>query len=326
MCLATATPTKPTTPPSSSSSSSNKQTSENPTNNVVSTIINKVWPLPSYVAVLVLAIFVPQSCYINRGFTQWFHWMSIYYGLTQSTFIERFQILSGFSICLGWYSSLVYEFLQHKRFCHPLYKNMPSIMVQYMMLVEDDNQNLDFVSTTSLLVMGLSHILDLLAHPLLTYYFWYRHMKRHQNENKEKIGLYKKAIRQILTVDVIVAAYMYSRVWSLTHTKYNTGRFGLWYMGFDVYVMDTLDSWYPAYIVEGIVYSSVALWKVYDVIIINNNDDNTKQEEDFGPCNTTTTIPSSQDGCDRFEKKPSLLWSESTISMDSRASVSSGRC
>jgi hypothetical protein len=170
--------------------------------------------------------------------------------------------------------------------------------------------------------MGVSHVLDLLAHPLLTYYFWCRHMKHYQNQlqqSNQEICI-TKVIRQVLTADVIIAAYLYSRIWSLTHTKYNTGQFGLWYMGFDVYIMDSLDSWYPAYIVEGIVYTTVTFWKVYDSIVFSYNKTaiDAKQE---GISNATTSIPTaSQFGCDTFEKKPSLLWSESTISIDSRAS------
>jgi hypothetical protein len=181
-------------------------------------------------------------------------------------------------------------------------------MVQYMVVQQisteeenDDYLRLHFGSTTSVLMMGVSHILDLLAHPLLTYYFWYRHRKRFC----ATAGVWA-FMRQILTGDVIASAYLFSRVWSLTHTKYNTGSFGLWYVGYDVYVMDSLDSWYPAYIVEGIVYGTATLWKLYDILwCVNTNPQGISMS------------PSDIAEGERMEKKPSLLWSESAESIDS---------
>ncbi len=63
------------------------------------------------------------------------------------------------------------EYVKYDRFCHPLYKYMPSVMTQYMVIGSiDDGYGtwiLDFESTTSLSVMALSQALDLLGHPLL---------------------------------------------------------------------------------------------------------------------------------------------------------------
>jgi hypothetical protein len=262
-----------------------------------------LWPLSPPTALVLLATVVPSYCYLNRGFTQWFHLAGIYYALTQWQFLERFQVLSGCSICLGWYASLIYEFMQHGRFCHPLYKNMPTSLMQYYLVeVDDDNgsnhpqdqHSLDFESRTALLALAAAHVLDLLAHPLLTYYFWRKHLAK------------GGTIKQIVSWPVIVAAYLYSRLWSLTHTKYNTGEFGLWYFGFDIYVMDSLDSWYPAYIAESCVYGSLLLWKLHDEV---------KSLRIYKGSKTVSEKKNADK--DPYDVKPQLLLSESSVSIDS---------
>ncbi|KAG7374090.1 hypothetical protein IV203_013185 [Nitzschia inconspicua] len=253
-----------------------------------------MWPLSPSSAFLLLAIVVPSDFYLNRGFTQWFHWAAIYYSLTQWQFLERFQILSGCSICLGWYASLVYEFVQYGRFCHPLYKNMPTSLMQFYLRDVEGNgstqgqQMLDFESTKALLALTMAHILDLLAHPLLTYYFWRRHTTK------------GGTIKQVVAWPVIAAAYLYSRLWSLTHTKYNTGNFDLWYFGFDIYVMDSLDSWYPAYIAETCFYGGIIILKLNEI------------------WSKKLLHASAKKDC--FETKPKLLLSESSVSIESHSS------
>ena len=166
--------------------------------------------------------------------------------------------------------------------------------MQYYHIVvegEDDTRRLDFESTPALLGLAVAHLLDILAHPLLTYYFWRRHSMR------------GNALRDAFTWPVILAAYAYSRVWSLTHTRYNTGKFGLWYFGFDVYVMDSLDSWYPAYIAETVIYASIILRKIV---------------QDLSALSMTHGT-SSGDESDSYDRKPGLLVSESSISIESRS-------
>jgi hypothetical protein len=259
-----------------------------------------MWPLSPLTAFVLLMAAVPSHFYINRGFTQWFHWAGVYYALTQWEFLERFQILSGCSVCLGWYASLIYEFVIHGRFCHPLYKNMPSSLMKYYLvdvLTNNDNdhptyhtqptQELDFESKEALIALLMAHVLDFLAHPLLTYYFWRKYATR------------GGTLQKVFTWPVIVMAYLYSRLWSLTHTKYNTGEFGLWYFGYDVYVMDSLDSWYPAYITESCVYACVVAWKLYD--------------------RGTSSVqhPSSRQQPNINETTPKLAFSESSVSIES---------
>ena len=50
--------------------------------------------------------------------------------------------------------------------------------------------------------------------------------------------------------------------WSVIHTYYNFGTPLPFYVGHDVYTVDSLDSWYPAYIAEAVVYLSVVVWKI----------------------------------------------------------------
>jgi hypothetical protein len=264
-----------------------------------------IWPLSPLTALVLVVAVVPSHYYVNRGFTQWFHWVGLYYALTQWEFLERFQILSGCSVCLGWYASLIYEYVIHGRFCHPLYKNMPTILMKYYLvevsrnnLNDDDDpyatnnsqpaQQLDFESKEALIALTVAHILDLLAHPLLTYYFWRKYAKR------------GGSFKEVFTWPVILMAYLYSRLWSLTHTKYNTGKFGLWCFGFDIYVMDSLDSWYPAYITESCVYASLVTWKLYDKVISKIKQHSTPRQQ--------PTI---------YEATPKLIFSDSSVSIES---------
>ena len=63
-------------------------------------LYDKIWPLPIPVAILLLSL-LPTSCYLNRGYTVWFHLLSIIYLLSQSTFIRKllkFIILSRFTM------------------------------------------------------------------------------------------------------------------------------------------------------------------------------------------------------------------------------------
>mmetsp|Transcript_27336 Transcript_27336/g.60225 ORF Transcript_27336/g.60225 Transcript_27336/m.60225 type:complete len:277 (-) Transcript_27336:2774-3604(-) len=243
-----------------------------------SSIFQKVYPLHPSVALGVMATtfaIFPSSLYVNRGFTVWFHWASVFYLLTQSKFMNKFLILSGISICLGWYACLMYEYVVHDRFFDALYKNMPSSLTKYMLLDDDArtsatnnalnatasvNGTLDFLSTYSLLAMFVSHILDFLGHPLLTYYFWWKYNSKNDSETNPKQNIENN--ETIFTWPVIVTAYCSSRIWSLFHTYYNFGFFAWFYVGFDVYVMDDLDSWYPPYAMETLLYSSLVIWKV----------------------------------------------------------------
>ena len=212
-------------------------------------VTGKVSPLHPSLAALAMACVLPTGAYLNRGFTVWFHLASILQLLTQSSFLTKILALNGTSICFGWYASLAFEFVWHGRWCHALYKNMPAVLVDQMVPDATTGQ-LDFESTNSLLAMGACHVLDFLGHPLLAYYFW----------NKSRNFCNNNGIS--LEWSVILASYCFSRSWSLVHTYHNFGKPSLFYFGFDVYVIDSLDAWYPAYILESLFYFTVLVWKL----------------------------------------------------------------
>jgi hypothetical protein len=250
----------------------------------------KLWPLPPYVAVGMMCALMRSSQYLNRGFTVWFHLVALLYLLTQSRFVAKFQALIGTSICLGWYAALIYDWFQYSNFFLILYRNMPTVMKEIMFVQGTNSLNLACLSSINVIL--LSHILDTLGHPLLTLYFWRQHQKQ------------GGTLATLLSWDVIMSTWIFSRCWSLTHTYYNFGKPGLYYFGYDVYVIDegTLDLWYPAYIVESLFYFSIVVWKQV-------GKDQPRQK-------------ASSKSESAYKKTPNLLWSESGISYASINSCS----
>jgi hypothetical protein len=246
-----------------------KEASTSSNSTAGSTIIDKILPLHPSIVIVSMAIFLPYSCFLNRGFTIWFHWMSILHLVTQfqSKFIEKFLILSGTSISLGWYSTLLWECIYHGRYFDALYNNV-DVLYDYIPS--------SVMSSHPFTPIAIIHIFDLLGHPLLTYYFWRRYNNNknnnssnnsiattpppdnRDNNNSKSIHI----IDEICTWPVLISAYIFSRVWSIVHTYHNFGYFGLFYVGFDVYIIDSLDMWYPAYTTETILYSSLILRKL----------------------------------------------------------------
>lgn len=209
--------------------------------------INSVlFPLHPIIAFVAFAYWVPSWCYLNRGFTVWFHLASILQVVTQSKFGAKVLAVSGISICMGWYASITFEFFFHGRFCDALYKNMPSVLVDE--IVDPVTGAPDFESTNSLVAMLICHVLDFIGHPLLAYHFWRK--SRTESNNA------------LLEWPVMIASYCFSRTWSIVHNYHNYGKFGLFYFGFDVYIIDDLNVWYPAYIIESLFFASLVLYKL----------------------------------------------------------------
>eukprot|EP00980_Cylindrotheca_fusiformis_P029262 scaffold22779_cov137-Cylindrotheca_fusiformis.AAC.4 len=261
----------------------------------VSTLRHQLWPLPPFLAVGVLCCLIPPAQWLNRGFTHWFHLVSFYYFLTHSKFIEKFQALIGISICLGWYASILYDYFAYGHVFAILYRNMPAALTNIM--VKDGI--IDYESPESLRIMALSHILDCLGHPILTYYFWCQYKK----QSCGGTGIANTASSStLLTWDVVAATWCFSRVWSLTHSYHNFGSPLMYYMGYDVYVIDegTLDLWYPAYITESLIYTSIVLWKLRGMLS-QPGKEVSKDDEDV------------------YNQKPSLRYSESSVSRSSIA-------
>lgn len=208
--------------------------------------------LPRIPPLLVIALIplLPTWCYINRGFTQWFHWVAVLYLLSRWPFLERFQVITGISICLGWYSALGYAAVYYGQFCLILYQNMPSSIKDS--IFHEETGQIQYGSTSAQSMMALSHVLDLIGHPLLTYYFWRRH--------KQTGGT---AADIFMSWPVIVSSYLYSRLWGMTHLLYNFGRPGIFYIGYDIYIMQHLDCWIPAYVAESVFYALVVCYKLF---------------------------------------------------------------
>ena len=213
-------------------------------------LFHGIFPIHPSIVALGMATLLPSWFYLNRGFTVWFHIASMFQVLTQSGFLVDVLFCSGTSICLGWYASIAYEYFYHGRFCHALYLNMPSVLVQQM--VDSETNALDFDSTSSLQAMAVCHVLDILGHPLLTYYFWKKHQRRKGKSLTDKTKITTSGI--FFEWPVILSAYAFSRTWSFVHTYHNYGSISYFYIGRDVYVMDDMDSWYPAYIIESLFY------------------------------------------------------------------------
>ena len=223
--------------------------------------LRSLYPLHPAVALAILSTF-PSYCFVNRGFTQWFHWASFIYLLTQSKFLEKFQVLAGISICLGWYSALAIDYVKDGRLFDNLYKNMPPAMTEIML--DASTGKLIYDSKSSLAIMLCSHALDILGHPALTYYFWSRH-RRHGG-----------TFRDLCTWPAIIFSYLFSRCWSMTMVYFNSGKIGLFYIGYDVYIMDSLDPWYAAYAAETGFYMLIITWKIWSCTKLTEDSEGKK--------------------------------------------------
>ena len=182
--------------------------------------------------------------------------MSVAYFLTRSTFLRKVLVLQGIGICVGWYSVIPFDWFVDGKFCHVLYRSMPRLMLQHMVqeLPCDDGGECGYAilnTFTSILMKGLSHIMDIIAHPGLAYLFYRLH---------RRCG---GTLRDILTWPVIVVAWHVSRTWSMVHSYHNDGKLAFWYYGYDVYKLTNLDSYLVSYIAEGVCFSVAILCRIY---------------------------------------------------------------
>lgn len=231
-------------------------TKNNDTNNHNKQLFGKIswlWPLPTTV-VMALIPLLPQSFYLNRGYTVWFHLMSVAYLLTRSPFVRKVLILQGTGICLGWYSAIANDWFVEETFCHTLYRNMPGSMLSYMVQELPGNGEGSYIilnTYSSWAMKALSHVLDTMGHPGLAYLFWRLH--------RQSGG----TLRDVLTWPVIAFAWNFSRVWSLVHSYYNTGVPSFWYFGHDVYLLNNLNSYLIAYVGEGVCFGVAISFRLY---------------------------------------------------------------
>lgn len=265
-------------------------------------LLDKIWPLPTLV-VLALIPLLPTSFYLNRGYTVWFHLMSIGYFFTRSPFIRKILILQGTGICLGWYAAIITDWVVEGTFCHTLYRNMPGSMLPYMVLEEqqltaDDGDIGEFgyviLNTYSSWAMkAFSHVLDTIGHPGLAYLFYKLHLKA-----GGRIG-------DVLTWPVIVSAWHISRIWSMVHSYYNTGVPAWWYYGHDVYVLNNLNAYLIAYVAEGVCFGVAILCRLY-------------WDQSSAASSLLSSLPLPMKSEEkRGEKTPALVHSESAVSTSS---------
>ena len=231
---------------------------------------SKIWPLPVPIVLAVLPFILPQSSYLNRGYTVWFHLLSVVYLLTQSTFIRKVLILQGIGICAGWYSAIATDWFVDNTFSHTLYRNMPGSMQPYMIqhiepaLEGEDGSEATYIilnTYSSMIMKALSHVLDFIGHPGLLYLFYRLHHKQHYNntEGRQIASFWK----DVLTWPIIVSAWHFSRVWSMVHSYFNTGNIAWWYFGHDVYKLNNLNCYLVAYIAEGFCFLVAIFCRLY---------------------------------------------------------------
>lgn len=241
----------------------------------------------------------PTYCFLNRGYTQWFHWNAVLYmTITRPCrWHAEFLALQGLTVTLGWYASLCYDGLMHGRFAHILYWNMPARMTVYMLSPDDASI---VYNAVSIAVMGLAHALDTLGHPVLAYYFWKQSTPPRDinNNNNTETSIFAR-----FSWSTLICSYLLSRVWSITHTWYNHGKPSLFYFGYDVYTILDRDCWMaglwlPAYITEGVVYVVWVLGKLW-----------------VERQSTTTTTTATNNKSISLDRVPSALL-QSTVSED----------
>jgi hypothetical protein len=272
------------------------------------------WPLPLPL-VLALLPLLPTECFLNRGYTQWFHWTAVIYFFTRTEFLRKFCVIQGAGVCVGWYVALLHEYAVHGRAADVLYQNMPTQMTSVMAKQQHDNDDDDalrYSNQAVCMMMMLSHLLDLMAHPVLTFTFWRIHYRAYTIKNAPLTlatatpaatdGAWR-AWRDVCTWPVLGSTFLLSRVWSVTQSYYNFGQPALYYFGFDVYVIDSLDVWLPAYAAEGVLYLIIVLYK----LLVEENSAPAGKAVRVVNTTTTTTVTT--------PKPPNLIASISGVSI-----------
>ena len=225
-----------------------KQSSQNKFNRATTMVVKKLlllWPLNPIVLIFI-APFLPNRLYLNRGYTVWYHLITLSYLLTNKEPLRRFLIMQGSAISLGWYAAMINDVCLHGRFAHMLYMNMPRFMKTAMV----DETGHVFYTYNSVAYMAVSHVFDTFLHPGIVFLLYKAHCRAGGK------------FRDILSWNVIFATFAMSRLWSFVHTHHNQGEIGAWYFGYDVYHIHTLDCWMPAYITEGACIAAAIIYKV----------------------------------------------------------------
>lgn len=142
----------------------------------------------------------------------------------------------------------------------------------------------------------LSHVLDILGHPVIVYLFWRIHKS------------YGGNWQDLLSWPVIIMAWHTSRLWSFVHSFHNKGTWDIWYFGHDVYVLNDTNVYLTAYVAEGLCFGGVVGWKLLF--------------EGWSPLSPDSVIISDlarikDDEREKDDPKPMLVHSESAFSTSS---------
>jgi len=235
-------------------------------------------PLHPLLAMAMVPLIVPTWLVLNRGFTVWWHLGILVYLVSgrSSDFLGRFLIFQGGAVNAGWYVAVLHDLVVNGRVCHLLYNNMPASM-RVVMLSNGKLASGGIIThnAPAVATIVMSHLFDLMAHPLMLLVVWKMHAtaskqrKRDGDDNneKKKNGLFQNFV----TWNVLLASYAFSRIYSMTHQYINTGSItGLFYYGYDVYHIDTLDSYTAAYVGEAILFLGLAGYKLYQQTLTSN--------------------------------------------------------
>lgn len=243
--------------------------------------------------------FCPEWFFFNRGFTQWFHWGFVFYLITgKSEWARRFLVVQGGGVCAGWYAAVAFEYFYYGRLCHLLYNNMPAeLRAIYLVNGKLASGGIITDNLAALSSLALTHLIDLLAHPIMTYIIWKMH--------KSRGGTF----RSLCSMDILVANYIWCRVYSCTHWYYNDGVLGFFYNGWDVYNIDNAESYTIAYIGEGLFYLFMVGCYFYFKSGESLQSGTTRDESE--------DVPSSKQLAKEDKQRPKLVQSESSFSTTS---------
>ena len=158
--------------------------------------------------------------------------------------MKRMVTVMGLTVCLGWYSSLLYEYIAHGRVFNILYENA-SVLFSFEVTEECD-------SKCVILKKVITNGADFIAHPLPLVFLL---------RSNPAIELAK-----FNDLGSTIAAFILSRSWSLFHNIYNLGfekHSWLWYCDRHVYQLTHLEGWMYAYAAEtaAFVYLGWDLWR-----------------------------------------------------------------
>ena len=218
--------------------------------------INKSWwPLP--IALGLLLVCIPPQALLDGGYTRWHFRLFAAYLLTQNQTLCKFLVVQGLGINASWYTAAAYNYLvQGGEFGSILYRNSAGIRnytLEKGSWGADKLYLIDAPSTVPLL--ALCHVMDLLVHigPL----YAVMHCCKKSGYSMD----------QIFTLPVVGAAFLMSRLFTLSRRYFLDGEFGLYYFGRGAYWIPATANaeylWLAGYTAEALTFLSIAAWIIW---------------------------------------------------------------